>query len=360
MRIILTGGGTIGSVSPLLAVREKIIEQKIEAEFIWIGTEHGLEREILAQEDISFFAIKSGKWRRYFSAQNFFDIFRFIVGFFQAIKIIRTFKPDLILSAGSFVSVPVVLAGALFHVRIIVHQQDLKIGLANRLSATFATRITVAFDESLKYFPAAKTVLTGNPVRSRVATGDKESAVKYFGLEIGLPTLLVMGGSLGAEAVNKLLFAGITRLIEFCQIIHIVGRGNLVDWTDRDKFGVLATRYHSYEYMFEKLNMAYAAADLVVCRAGLSTLTELSFIGKPTILIPIPNNQQGENARYFDSKNAVVVMDESEENQGKFVDTIKNLLSDAGSLRRLSDNMKRAMEQNANDKYLTLIMEQAL
>ena len=356
MRIILSGGGTIGSVSPLLAVREELIKQQVSAEFIWIGTENGLEREILAEEDIPFFAIKSGKWRRYFSLNNFFDLFRFVFGFFQAIKIIRTFKPDLILSAGSFVSVPIVIAGALFHTRIIIHQQDLTPGLANRLMAPLAAKITVTFEESLKYFPAGKTVLTGNPVRSKIIFSDKESAKQHFGLEVGLPTVLVMGGSLGAEAINKLLFESITKMIEFCQIIHIVGKGNMVEWTDKEKFGSLAGRYHSFEYMFLELGQAYAAADLVVCRAGLATLTELCFLGKPTVLIPIPNNQQEENAGYFDSKNAVVVFAEAESSSEKFIDLIKNLLADSGSLIRLGDNMKRAMKQGANENYLAVIM----
>ena len=229
--------------------------------------------------------------------------------------------------------------------------------------APFSAKITVAFEESTKYFPAGKTVWTGNPVRSKIMISDKESAIKHFGLETDLPTLLVMGGSLGAEGINKLLFENVTRLIEFCQIIHIVGKGNTVDWADKEKFGQSAGRYHSFEYMFDELGQAYAAADLVVCRAGLSTLTELCFLGKPTVLIPIPNNQQEENAGYFDSKNAVVVFAEDESslatggiNSEKFIDLIKNLLADSGSLIRLGDNMKRAMKQGANENYLAVIM----
>lgn len=347
----------MGSVSPLLAIREKFIEKKISVEFIWVGTENGLEREILAMEDIPFFAIKAGKWRRYFSLKNFTDFFRTIFGFFQAIKIILTFKPDLVLSAGGFVGVPVVFAAAFVRTKMIIHQQDLQPGLANKIMARLADKITVSFEESIKYFSKEKTELTGNPVRAKVADSTKEIAYQHFNLEQNLPTLLVMGGSLGAEAINRLLFESVTELINFCQLIHIVGRGNQVEWQDKERFGALAARYHSYEYMFDELKHAYAAADLVVCRAGLSTLTELCFLAKPAVLIPISDNQQEENARYFDRKNAVVVQSEREITSEKFIELVRSLLADRGALKRLSFNIKQVMPENAADKYLEIITQ---
>ena len=193
----------MGSVYPLLAIRAELIEQKICSDFVWVGTKDGVERQILEKEMMPYFSINAGKWRRYFSGKNFFDWFNVLIGFFQSLKIIIKTKPDLILTAGSFVGVPVVLAGWLLRRKIIVHQQDLKAGFANRLMAPFASKITVSFDYSLKFFPARKTVLTGNPVRRQVIGGQKQRAKEFFGLEDNLATLLVMGGSQGAAEINK-------------------------------------------------------------------------------------------------------------------------------------------------------------
>lgn len=354
IKIILSGGGTMGAVVPLLAIREKMIAQNIQAEFLWVGTELGIEKDIVSKE-MNFISIKSGKLRRYFSLQNFFDPFRLVYGVLQSWALLRKFKPNLILSVGGYVSVPVIIAGSFLGIKSIVHQQDLQVGLANKIMAKFATIITVSFDSLLSSFPKGKTQLLGNPVRAQVLMGQKERGVKIFNLMPDLPTLVVMGGSLGAEPINNLMFESIPRLIEFCQVIHLTGKGNLVQWSDKDKFGALAERYHPYEYINEEMPDLYAVADVVVCRAGLSTLSELAALKKPTIVIPIPQNQQELNADYFVKKNAVILLKQDNLVADEFVETISGLFSSASSLHNLSRNMEGVMIPDASAKFVELI-----
>lgn len=356
MKIILTGGGTMGTVNPLLAIKEKLVEQQICSDFLWVGTQDGIEKELIAKENIPYQAIPAAKLRRYFSLKNLFAPFILIAAFIKSLFIIKKYKPDFILSAGGFVSVPVIWAGALFNKKSIIHQQDIQPGLANRLLAPFAYKITVAFEASLQNFSKQKTIVVGNPVRSKIFSGAKESAVKRFNLENDLPTVLILGGSLGAEKINELATGAIVDLIEICQIIHVSGKGNMVEWLDKDKFEK-SGRYHAYEYLDEELFDAYAAADLVVSRAGLSTLTELSTLAKPLILIPIPDNQQEANAKYFAGRNAAVVLDQSSATALELAQLIKDLLLNKASLERLSQNIKEIMLANAAENFVRLIVE---
>jgi len=357
MRIILSGGGTMGSVYPLLAVRDKMIERNIAVEFLWIGTDNGPEKEMLARENITFRAIKSGKVRRYFSLQNFIDPIRALFGIFQSLKIIKEFKPDVILSAGSFVSVPVYFAARMNKVKFFVHQQDIVPGLANKLMARRADVVTVSFADSLQYFPKEKTVLTGNPVRSALLRGQKEIFAKKYGLDLNIPTLLIVGGSTGAEKINELVTSSVTQLIQFCQIIHVTGRDNLVEWVDRDKFGDKAKRYHAFEYLYEDMADAYAMANLVVCRAGLSTLTELAALRKPIITIPIPDNQQEANATYFASRNAAIRLDQGLVTTAEFVSLVRGLFENHYGLDNLVRNIVDIMPADVADSYVNLIIK---
>ncbi|KKR07350.1 MAG: undecaprenyldiphospho-muramoylpentapeptide beta-N-acetylglucosaminyltransferase [Parcubacteria group bacterium GW2011_GWC2_39_14] len=356
LKIILSGGGTMGSVVPLLAVREKMIEQGLSAEFLWVGTEAGVEKELISKE-MSFVSIKSGKLRRYLSFQNFLDPFRLLIGIFQSLAIIRNFRPNLILSAGGYVSVPLIIAGKLSRIKSLVHQQDLQVGLANRIMAKFATIITVSFESLLKSFDPDKVRLVGNPVRSRIYTGDKTRGLAEFNLVPDLSTLVVMGGSLGAEKINELMFQSIPQLIEFCQIIHVVGKGNMVEWMDKEKFGELANRYHPYEYVDQEMPDLYAVADLVVCRAGLSTLSELAALKKPTIIIPIPKNQQEINAEYFAKQNAIILLSQDSLTAEEFVETVRGLFSSSSSLGNLSRHIADSMIPDAAGKFVELIKQ---
>jgi len=355
MKILLSGGGTVGSVSPLLAIKEEMLEQGIKVEFAWIGTESGVEVEVIKKEDIPYHPIVCGKLRRYFSFKNISDIFRTLKGVFQAMRVVKQFNPDLILSAGSYVSVPVLIAGRVKGKTCFVHQQDLVTGLANKLMKPWATKVTVAFEESMKDFSKEKVILTGNPIRKKVFMGNKAKGQSQFGLDSSLPTLLVMGGSLGAEKLNELVFSIVTKLVDFCQIIHITGKGQLIEWVDKEKYPN-SSRYHATEYLYDDLIHTYAAADLVICRAGLSTLTELTALEKPSIVIPIPDNQQEKNAQYFDKKNAIVSLNQKTLTAEELFDVVKGLIDNPNSRQRLSFNIKSAMIADANKKYVDLIL----
>jgi len=360
MKVLFSGGGTMGSVMPLLALKNDL--QKENAEFLWIGTRKGPEKQVVEKAGIEFKGISAGKLRRYFSFKNFAIPFLMTCGFFQSFFAILKFKPDIILTAGGFVCVPVVQAGWILRKKIIVHQQDLKVGLANKIMKAFATKITVSFEELKKYFPAKKVVVTGNPVRKMIFSGSKESAQKRFSLEAEVPVLLIIGGGTGALAINKLTRQILADLVEFCQVIHITGKGKSAFVTSFARASDVKKasanrhpRYHMFDFMHEELADAYAAADLVVSRAGFGALTELAALGKSTILIPLSNEDQLNNAKYFADKEAVIVLNQNNLTEQVLLKQIKNLINNTEMSMKLSGNIKEIMPKDANLKYIQLI-----
>lgn len=370
MKIILTGGGTLGSVVPLLAVVQKLKEQKTESEFLWIGTKTGPEKELVESYKISFKAISSGKLRRYFSLKNFLDPFLIIVGFFQSIGIIRKFRPDLVLSAGGFVGVPVIWAAWFLGVKSIAHQQDLRPGLANKLVLSMVKKITVVFEESKNYFPRSKTVLIGNPVRPEIFSGNRERAKQFFHLEDNLPTILFLGGGTGSLTLNKIIIQSLKNLLEFFQVIHVTGKGKGLEGIKsevksqaefkkivaEESGSLINSRYHSYEFIIEEMKDAYMVADLVLSRAGLSTLSELAVLGKPTILIPLPGHQE-ENAAYFRRNNAAIVLSQKDLIPEDLVGVIKTLINNKTELDTLGRNIKKIMPPDAAEKMARVILD---
>ncbi|TSC96323.1 MAG: UDP-N-acetylglucosamine--N-acetylmuramyl-(pentapeptide) pyrophosphoryl-undecaprenol N-acetylglucosamine transferase [Parcubacteria group bacterium Athens1014_10] len=349
LKIMLTGGGTIGSVSPLLAISQKIKEKNSEVKFLFLGTYKGrVEKELVKNYKIPFQPIFSGKLRRYLSFKNFIDLIFIFLGFVQSFFIILKFRPNVIVSAGSFVSVPVIWAGWILKIPSLIHQQDAVPGLANKLMAPFATKITVVFEKSLKDFPKDKTILTGNPTREDIFAGDKKRAREIFKLEKDLPVILFIGGGTGALALNKLIIEALLELTKFCQIIHLTGKNkNLL--VDLKNFG---GNYHAYDFLTKEMPDAYAAADLVVCRAGMGTLTEISLMGQPAIIIPIPNSHQEKNAEIFSQKNAAILLNQRELTPEILIQEIKNLLNNQEKLKILSENINKVMKSGAMEKII--------
>jgi UDP-N-acetylglucosamine--N-acetylmuramyl-(pentapeptide) pyrophosphoryl-undecaprenol N-acetylglucosamine transferase len=370
MKIILTGGGTLGSVIPILAVAQELKRQRPETEFLWIGTKDGSEKSLVESYNIPFQAISSGKLRRYFSLKNFLDPFRVIVGFFQSIGIIRKFKPDLVLAAGGFVGVPVIWAAWLLGVKSIAHQQDIGPGLANKLVSPVVKKITVTFEESKNYFPRSKTVLIGNPVRPEIFDGDREQARQFFHLEEGLPTILFLGGGTGSLTLNKIIIQSLKNILEFFQVIHVTGRGKGLEGIKsevksqaefkkivaEESSSLINSRYHSYEFIIEEMKDAYIVADLIISRAGLSTLSELAVLGKPTILIPLPGHQE-DNAAYFRRNNAAVVLSQKDLISEDLVGVIKTLINNKTELETLGRNIKKIMPPDAAEKMAKVILD---
>jgi UDP-N-acetylglucosamine--N-acetylmuramyl-(pentapeptide) pyrophosphoryl-undecaprenol N-acetylglucosamine transferase len=356
LKIILTGGGTMGSVTPLLAVAEELKKQSLNAEFLWLGTKNGPERKMVEKYGLVFKAIPSGKLRRYFSGWNFLDPFLIAAGFFKSLWIIFKFKPQVILSAGGFVGVPAIWAGWLLRVPGLIHQQDVKLGLANKLTAPFAKIITVTFPESLKYFP--KAVVTANPVRKEIFEGNRERAFLNFKLEKDLPVLLVLGGGTGALPLNKIMIKAAPKILEFCQIIHITGgRSNELLKIEIQNLGKENPRYHVFDFLIEEMKDAYAAADLVISRAGMGTLTELAALGKPTILVPIPKSHQEDNTYYFKRNNAVFLLEQKNLTQEILVETVRELINNKVELENLSRNIKSVMKPGAAEAMVEEVLK---
>jgi len=358
-KILLTGGGTGGSVAPLLAIIEEAEPLRLQSNrrglasnaFLWLGTRNGLEREMVEKENIKFKAISGGKLRRYFSWRNFIDPFFILAGFLQAFFIILKWKPDLVMSAGSFVSVPVVWAAWLLSVPVLIHQQDARPGLANKLMARFASIITVTFEKSLADY-GNKAVWTGNPIRLRLIENRKQKTENRFDLKNDLPVVMVIGGGTGALAINKLVEQSLDELTEFCQIIHITGKNKILD------IGYQILNYQQFEFLnSEQITEAYAVADIVVSRCGMGALTELSYLGKPAILIPIPDSHQEENAEIFKEKDAAIVLDQKELTAEKLVENIRKLLDDKVLRNKLSNNISQVIKRGANERIVKIIRQ---
>lgn len=353
MKILLTGGGTMGSVSPLLAITEEIKKQD-KIEFLWIGTKNGPEKKVIENYKIPFKAIFSGKLRRYFSWQNFIDIFKIKIAFWQSFFILLKFKPDVILSAGSFVGVPVIWAGWLLRIPCLIHQLDIRPTLANRLSSPFAKKITTTFEKSLNNFPKKKTIWTGNPIRQELRIMNYEAKIKeakeFFSLEENLPVILIIGGGTGALELNKIIVQAVSQLIKFCQIIHLTG-GRVEDNLKIEK------RYHQYEFLIKEMKYAYIVADLVISRAGIGTLTELSYFKKPSILIPMPKTHQEENAIFFKDNKAVIVLDQNRliEDKNLIIKEVKKILQDKKELQRLQENINKLNKKDAEKEIIKIL-----
>jgi len=359
MKILLTGGGTAGSVIPLLAIATELKKQKPETEFIFIGTKKGEpEKKILENYDIPLKSIYSGKFRRYFDLRNITDIFLIIAGFFQALQLILKYKPDVILGAGGYVQLPVIWAAWVLRKKILIHQQDVRPSLANVLTYNFANRITVTFEKSLARFPASKTVWTGNPVRPEILEGNKDRGYYLFNLKKGKQTILIVGGGTGAWSLNKIVYEALPQLLSFCQIIHSTGRGKGLDiktWfpkADEKLQNLLSENYHQFEFIKEEMKDALAVADLVITRAGLAALTELSILGKPLIIIPLPESHQEENADYFEEKNAAAVIHQANLSPSILVNKIKYLSDNQDLSTKLSENIKKMIKQEAAENIV--------
>jgi UDP-N-acetylmuramate--alanine ligase len=350
MKIIFSGGGTGGSVSPLLAIAQELRKRGVKEDFIFLGTKYGPEKKLVQNNNIKFQVISAGKLRRYFDIKNFTDLFRIIKGFFQSLRIINRFKPDIILSAGSFVSVPVVWAAWFLGFPSIIHQQDVRVGLANKLMAPFAKIITVAFEKSQKDFSTKKTVLTGNPVRPEITSGSSEKARRVFNLKNDLKTILVLGGGTGSLRINQIISSASLKLVNGAQIIHLTGVG-------RGTFTIHHENYHSFNFLTAEIADALAIADIVISRAGLSTLTELAILKKPSIIIPIPGSHQEDNAQIFAQEKAAIVIPEDKLSTELLVEKINYLLDNPEWQKKLSLRIKEMAKPEALERITEIVLK---
>ncbi len=353
--IMFSGGGTGGPVTPLLAIAAELIKDDSSLNLIFIGTKTGPVKDLVADfkgKEIKFLSISSGKWRRYFSIHNFLDIFKIIAAFWQSLKILKKEKPDLVISAGGFVSVPLIWAAACRRIPILIHQQDIRAGLANRLMAPFARVITVTFDKSLiDYGPRA--ILTGNPLRDINFYATRGVATRNrYSLALDVPLILIIGGGTGSLAINNLIFDCLPDLLSNFQVIHLVGQGK------KSATIINSARYQAYEFLSQDEVLGLmAAADLVISRCGFGVLTELSALAKPVILIPIPNSHQEDNAAIFKNKAASIVLSQNGLTSTKLLAEITSVLGDSKLRGALSRNINKLMKPDAAKNIAAIIWE---
>ncbi len=347
-RIILTGGGTAGHVTPNIALLPRLKE--LQYDIHYIGSYNGIEKELIEQFGIPYHGIATGKLRRYFSLQNFTDPFRVVKGLSDAKKLVKILKPDVIFSKGGFVSVPVVLAGKSRRVPTIIHESDMTPGLANKLSLSAATKVCCNFPETLEHLPEGKAILTGSPIRQELLAGDKYKAREFLGFAEDKPVIMIVGGSLGSVVVNDAVRAILPELLKSYQVIHLCGRGKL-DESLKDLKG-----YAQFEYIKDELKDLFAITDIVISRAGANAICELLALHKPNLLIPLSANaSRGDqilNARSFERQGFSIVLEEEELNSEVLLSSINHLYENRESYIQ---TMKQSSQQNSIDTIIDLI-----
>lgn len=352
-RIVLTGGGTAGHVTPHLALIPHLRQRGWEVHYL--GAQDGIERQLVGSQ-LPYYPISAGKLRRYFSWRNLSDPFRVIKGVADAYRHLRRIQPSIVFSKGGFVAVPVSLAAWLLRIPVILHESDLTPGLANRLCAPFARKLCVAFPDSLNYLKggaARKAVVTGTPIREELLKGSREKGLAICGFSDRRPVLLVIGGSLGSALLNRTIRENLAQLTGRYQIIHICGRGN-------PEPEMKSPGYYQLEYAGEELPHLLAAADLVLSRAGANAIVELVALAKPNVLVPLSRRaSRGDqilNAASFARQGLSLVIQEEELNGKVLHETLGELEKDR---ERFIAAMQSSPIKDGTSKILNLIEEEA-
>lgn len=351
-RIVLTGGGTAGHVTPNIALIPRLKE--LDYDIHYIGSYEGIEKKLIEELEIPYYGISSGKLRRYFDLKNFSDPFRVLKGYGQARSLLKRLRPDVVFSKGGFVAVPVVLAAKQLHIPVIIHESDMTPGLANKLAIPSATKVCCNFPETLKYLPADKAVLTGSPIRKELLEGNKLAALEFCGFTANKPVLMIIGGSLGSANVNSAIRNILPALLEKFQVLHLCGAGKLDSSLDGTE------GYVQYEYIKKELADMFALADIVVSRAGANAICELLDLRKPALLIPLGSNaSRGDqilNAESFKSQGFCEVLPEENLTPELLTETIFKLYD---SRADYIEAMEKSSMSNAVETISDLIEEAA-
>ncbi len=346
-KIILTGGGTAGHVTPNIALIP-FLKQK-GYKIFYIGSKDGIEKNLIKPLDIDYYEISTGKLRRYLDFKNVTDSFRVLKGVSEATSIIKKIKPNIIFSKGGFVSVPVVLGGYFNKIPVIIHESDISPGLANKISIPFAKKVCATFPDALKNVPKSKTILTGTPIREELFRGCKEKGLKICKFKQNRPIILVMGGSLGSVKINTILRESLDNLLKTFNIIHLCGKNNL-DITIKKE------GYFQIEYATDDLTHLLATSDLVVSRAGSNSICELIALKKPNLLIPLSKNaSRGDqilNADYFKSQGFSKVLYEEDLSKNSLIENINTLFNEK---EIYINNIRESSLNDANFKILEQI-----
>ena len=347
-KIVLTGGGTAGHVTPNMALIPKLRE--LDYEITYMGSYDGIEKKLIEDFDIPYYGIATGKFRRYFDPKNFSDPFRVIKGMMEARKYLKEIKPDVLFSKGGFVSVPVVRAADSLGIPCIIHESDMTPGLANKLCIPVAKKVCCNFPETFSMLPPNKAVMTGSPIRQELTTGNKEAAYKLCGFDASKPVIMVVGGSLGSAAVNQAVRDVLPELLKDFQVVHLCGKEKV------DNLLLTTPGYKQFEYVKSEMKDIFAMADIVISRAGANAISELLALRKPNILIPLPaTSSRGDqilNAKSFESQCFSIVIDEDDLTSKLLLEKIQELYFNR---QTYIDAMSKSKQRDAIGTIIGLI-----
>jgi UDP-N-acetylglucosamine--N-acetylmuramyl-(pentapeptide) pyrophosphoryl-undecaprenol N-acetylglucosamine transferase len=351
-RIILTGGGTAGHVTPCIALLPELKNEGFDIQYI--GSYNGIEKKLIEEYHIPYHGISSGKLRRYFDPKNFTDPIKVMKGYLEASKLMKQLKPDIVFSKGGFVTVPVVMAAKRNKIPVIIHESDMTPGLANKLALPSASKVCANFPETVKYLPPEKAVLTGTPIRKELFKGNKINGLDFCGFSANKPVLLIVGGSTGSRAINEVIRGVLPTLLREFQIVHLCGKDNL----DERLQGMAG--YVQFEYIKNELSDLLAAADLVISRAGANAICELLALRKPNILIPLPaassRGDQILNAESFERQGYSLVLKEETLSLASLMEAIETVMKHRSTY---INAMNKSELNNSIDTIVKLIKETA-
>ncbi|TSC73390.1 MAG: UDP diphospho-muramoyl pentapeptide beta-N acetylglucosaminyl transferase [Parcubacteria group bacterium Gr01-1014_70] len=372
MKIVLTGGGSGGHFMPLLAVAREIRriadEEKIISLSLLYIADQPFDNEALRIDDIQFIKISSGKFRRYASVRNITDIFKTLFALIKAFWVIYQEFPDVVFGKGGFVSFPVLAAARFFDIPVLIHESDSVPGRVNAWAAKFADRIAVSFPEALQYFPKEKTAYTGSPIRSRILGGNEEEALALFSLESHVPTILVLGGSQGAQPINAAFLQIAPELAESYQIIHQTGKDNYGEVLKQASVLLERSphrgRYRLFPFLNEdQMRNASRLARVIISRAGAGAIFEIAAWGIPSILIPLPHaagDHQRHNAYIYARSGGCTVIEESNLTPTVLLNETKKLLTDETHRTRMIASAQKFARVDAADKIAREIIRLGL
>ena len=368
-RLAITGGGTGGHVSPAVAVIENLQRRSPSPEMLYLGSKSGTEARIIPVLGVRYAAVSTGKLRRYASFENLVDAARVPLGILQALAHLVRFRPHAVLATGGYVSVPTVIAAWLLHRPVLIHEQTGTLGLANRINARFATKIALSIPGSQAHLRTANWEVTGNPVRSVVRVGDRETAARRFRFDTTEPTVYITGGAQGSHAINQAVLGGLEPMLRVAQVIHQCGdsEGTRADHAALARRTLelderLRSRYALLQYVGQEIGEVYALADLVIGRSGAGTVNELAALGKPSILVPLPHaagDEQRHNARRLQEAGAALVLEESEMSPDRLVSQVREALADPSQLRAMSQAAQGLGLADAEVKIADLLLDLA-
>lgn len=347
-RIVLTGGGTAGHVTPNIALMPGLRDMGFEIHYI--GSYEGIEKDLIRKEGVSYYGISSGKLRRYFDVKNITDPARILKGYAQAKKLLKQIGPSIVFSKGGFVAVPVVFAAASLGIPVVIHEADMTPGLANKLSMKKADHICCSFTETIKYLPEGKSTHTGLPIRAELKNGSREEGLRYAGLSGEKPVVLSVGGSTGSLNVNRAVRAVLPELLKRFDVIHLCGAGNV----DESLEGTPG--YVQFDYIREQMKDLLAAADVVISRAGANSVFELLALAKPNVLIPLSaeasRGDQILNAHSFEKQGFSEVIEEQDLTDEALLATVEKVYADRA---KYTAAMEASPAGNAVDEVLKVI-----